>query len=307
VKISVYSDEIQPEESGLNSLSMQSEPAYLYSKVSGKDVIFYGEGYNLKKLIEAESEILKKNNITSFDQITAGINSLLTGTGIDAEKDLPAFTDKGYAVLAADNGSAIPSVTFFTDANSNPERAKKVLEAIYGSIEKAIQSVDPEVKKIFSHDKREDSGAISYGLNVDLKAMMNSGADSSAVNDTPISASFTYGIDAGNLFYIGLNYGGPGIAQMPAQNTLDKDAEFIRVRSMIPGYDRGVLFFATGSALKYLDRIIENTAKNGAMSEADKAAYEKVKKYIVPIKSMIFGNVKPNADSSEAQGFIRIE
>jgi hypothetical protein len=305
VRFLVYGDEKLLKESQLSFINAQSVPAYLYKKMDAKDLIFYYEGYGLGKFIEMESEAYR--NTQGFDKLAAGLVSLMKSAGIDPSKDLSAFTDKGYALMAVDNGSSVPTLAFIVDAASNPSAVKKVTEAIFDSIEKVIASADADTKKIVTHKKSGESGGVQYVLKVDLKAVNKgqTGEESTAVAPgSPESLEFDYGLDADNLFYVGLNFKG-----LAGQNGagLDGDAEFVKARSYIQGFDRGLIYLDPAPMLKYADRIVENTVKHAAMSEQDQKIYQSARGFISHVKSVIFGNAGAAGDSVETQGFVRIE
>jgi hypothetical protein len=115
-------------------------------------------------------------------------------------------------------------------------------------------------------------------------------------------------LDGRGLFYIGLNEKVvvSQVTQKAGAN-LASDKEFKKMQEFISGYDYGVTYFVTAPVLKYVDRIVESNAKKGTMSSDDKLMYDNVRQYIVPIKSVIFGNAKATAGSVDTQGFMRIE
>jgi hypothetical protein len=87
--VSAYGDEKLMKESKMNFLSLSLESAYLYKNISAENLIFYTEGYDLKNLIEFESEIYK--GVAGFDSFSSGVAAAISGLGIDVQKDLYVF------------------------------------------------------------------------------------------------------------------------------------------------------------------------------------------------------------------------
>ncbi len=300
VRFIVYGDEKKLRESKFNIIGAQTETAYLYKEINPEGLVLYFEGYGLGNLIRMESEAYK--NLEGFDQLSEGVTSMFAGVGIDAEKDLKAFMDKGFAFVLADNGSSVPVVSMLWDVSADSAGAKRIAGIIYDSIEKFLVSLDEEVKKSITHQKKDESGEPGYVLTLDLKAL-NGGEVNGA---SPASLIFAYGVDAGDLFYAGLNYNGFGLNSGIKQG-LEGDEEFLKAKSNIAGYDRGLMYFSMANILVYADRIVDDTVKNGAMSEDDRQVYNHVKGFLSHIKSVIFSGAKATTDSVETRGFIRIE
>jgi hypothetical protein len=243
--------------------------------------------------------------------------------------------DKGFAFLIRDNGSVIPTAAFILDASSNPLSAKNVLGKIFNVLEQARQSDDAAFAKITTHEKKENVG-VDYSMKVDMEALIGTQEEESVFKDVagaPVSLQLDYGLDGDDVFYIGLNYftgagahvadeksvavGAQGIGSdekvVVSQVTqgsgvnLESDKEFKKMQGFISGYNNGVTYFVTAPVLNYMDRIVESNAKKGTLSAEDKLLYDNVRQYIVPVKSLIFGNAKATAGSVDTQGFLLIE
>jgi hypothetical protein len=237
------------------------------------------------------------------------------------QKDLYVFMDKGFAFLIRDNGSVVPTAAFVLDASSNPLSAKNVLGKIFNVLERARQSGDAAFAKITTHEKKENVG-VDYSMKVDMEALIGTQEEESVFKDVagaPVSLQLDYGLDGDDIFYIGLNYFtgagahvadekvvGSQVTQGSGAN-LESDKEFKKMQEFISGYNNGVTYFVTAPVLNYADRIVESNAKKGTLSAEDKLLYDNVRQYIVPVKSLIFGNAKATAGSVDTQGFLRIE
>jgi hypothetical protein len=246
-------------------------------------------------VIKRISEIYK--DLKGFDKVSKSINDGLLNVGIDPEKDLLSFLDKGFAFEVSDGGAMIPSVAFYIDAGSNPDGAKKVLSKIYDTVQQALsQNKDQDAAKMIKHEKKEEGGGLKYTLDVNLKAAEDTG------NNPFDSFGIGYGLNADNLLYFGLN-----MSDKEGQKTLDQNPEFIKAKNHISGFDVGLGYFETAPLIAYADRMVDYLGRNGTMSQQDKDIYARIKKYIMPVKSIIFSSSRFSGDLAEMRGFVRIE
>ncbi len=321
LKAYVFGDEKQMQDSYFAKLPLGQ--SYLYKSLDGENIILYSEGYNMRKLVEMEAEAYK--NLEGFDKLGSGVNSGLKNLGIDPEKDLLSFLDKGFAVVFRDGGSIVPAIEFYVDAGSNPAGAKKVLGKIYDVIGRMLdQAADPAVKNIISNEQAQDG---SYLLKIDLNKAEKGQIDPALEQMVPgKTIEFRYGLDSQNMLSLVLN---PLTA---GGKPLSENEEFKTVLAFVNGYDESMTYIAVAPLMNYVDRFVEfakssgsnsaaggtsaaangaNTTANGTSGGSNATAngfadYDTFKQFITPVKSFIFATKKPSGGEIEMQGFVHI-
>ncbi|MBU0668246.1 DUF3352 domain-containing protein [Patescibacteria group bacterium] len=274
--------------------NIEKGPAYLFDRLPGEDVILYLEGFNLgsgAKVVEAIYE-----NMEGFSQIFPTMRLYLAFNGLDLERDILSFMDKGFAVAFYGGDSWLPKLGVFIDASSNKAAAENVMAKIFDGIEGLLVSIksNPEyammgIDEFLNHDSSATNNGTDYGLIVDLEKMAAAGGgDFETVGFDATNVEFHYGVRSDELAYFALFKD----FDEQAYTTLGKEKAFVDVRGDISGFDYQMVYLNIVNGLRYLDKV----------EEFDPS----VRSYIAPFKSLILSSKKSLSGEEDVQGFIRI-
>lgn len=300
-----YYDEQKLKESGFDMGELYHE-SYLYKKIPGEDMIFYVEGYNLKKygekLFKAYSEIEGfKEQLAMFSKQA---QALLKMQGLDLEKDILSFMDKGYALAIQNSSNLIPNFALYLDAASNPDGAKKTMGKVYEAINELLAT--PALKQngfsLLLTNTPDNAGTTGYVLKLNLDKLPENANVPPFLKNTPIE--FYYGVKNDGLAYFAFY---PKFTT--ANGKIFADNENLKKgMAQIKGYDQNMVYMNMESMLGYIDSLFQLASLGGVpMDEDGLKQYEVVKSYFEPVKSLVLSSGKPSNGLLEFQGFIEIK
>ncbi len=303
IKGSTYADEKKLQETKASFNELNLHEAYLYKQIPGDGMAYYLELYNPRNTFETAFE--RYENTPNSKQTFAQIRSFFTLQGIDVEKDLLTFLDRGMAFSIRKVGGIIPEIGLYIDASSNPTGAKKVMEKMQSTLETLFQQVStaPEAApllKLLTHEKTPDA---NYKWSIDLNKL--SAEDKQKLPPLFINTipSLTFGTTPKDVAFIKLGIEGDTTIKTFADNEDLKQAQ-----SFIDGFDKGFFYINPQAFMSYFDDLVAFAQSFGTgNSTAQTQEYEHFKQYILPVKSIIFSSAQPSTAEAAIESFIYIE
>ena len=301
---SVYGDPQKWEE--VQKLFDLGKPSsYMFNTVPGDDVIFYLEGFNLKEAAKIVESVYSKT--PEFSQMFPLLRIVLAANGLDLEKDVLSFMDKGFAIALYGGNSVIPGFGVFVDSSSNNPAAEKFMSIIFSRLGDVISNLQSNadyaifgIDKFLTHAAKSSKTGIDYGLILDLEKMSALlGFDVYPAGMDLTRAELHYGVRSDNLAYFALF----NDFEKQAYTPLGQNETFLDARKNIDGLDYHVGYFNIVSALDYVDKVAGFDLQT---SDPDLAEYALVRSYFAPFKSFIFGSMQNNSGEVEFQGFLKI-
>lgn len=309
-------DKAEMEAAGFNFESMY-EPAYLYKKVPGDNMIMYVEAFNLKETFNLIQKSLTASMSTypgmdaNITEMSEQIDSFLAQQGLDLEQDILSFMDKGFAMSIQSNDNVtthfpIPSFGIFIDASSNPDGAKKTMQKVYEMVNLLIaqgKMAQPEIANMISHEAVDNDKGVYYVAKVDLQKMPEEQKQMGPAELLAMPIEAYYGVMKDNLAFFSFMY--PQFDQGNYE-TLEKNSNFTQALNDIKGHDRSVVYFDMQALVSYLDNYMNTMVKLGGTTEVP-VEFTTFKTWASPVKSFVFGGGPILNNEMSMQGFIRIE
>ena len=293
-----YINEQKAKEWSIDPQQLPSSPAYLYKKILAEKVLYYLEGYNLKKIAALNWPIYEQ--IEGFQDGIQTIKFILAFQGIDVEKDILSFMDKGFALTIRGGFWVIPGIDIYVDAESNPESAKKVIEKLHSSITTFLQNAanstdETQLSDFLVNEKISD---YNYRLRIDFSKIppeQRALAPEEIINN---GLQINYGINKDNLLYIN---------SIPSTSTKTiADDETFKKSLQNLTKTNGIGYINPGQITEYLGIIQTEMEKEGSLTAERKTIFEKVIAYISPFKSIIFSSGEVQGAEITMEGFIHI-
>jgi hypothetical protein len=294
---------------GFNLRNLTFHEPYLYRGIPGKNLIMYAEVYDIKKIINMSLDVYEWDEETSKEMRKAEL--LIKKTiGIDLKEDILSWMDKGFAMVLQRNDSMVPAISFYIDAGSNPEGAKKIINILDTAIsqiyDEMLANPDPGmniekmIKKEVVQVGKSDMNKFSFDFSAMSDAELLAAGLPSGIFTEPIE--FYYGLTNNNYFvlstYSGLDKDfGDGFVSVGSTLEVEEGRELIK------DYPYNLSYISVEETFKYVDRIFADMEKvEGPMDEKDRKAYELVKAFLAPIKYMIAADQK-----MQSAAYLKIE
>ncbi len=288
----------------LRKVSGDVEKSYLLSRIPAKYPVIYTEAYNLRQAYDSFIKIAEQD-LEMSDGISQ-LRDFLTGQGLDLEKDLLSFMDKGYAFVMEDTDSVIPALGFYLDAGSNVDGAIKVSGRINQGLDDLWQQAtaeSPELSMFVSKEEVIPGKLWKYKLNLDPLL-----ADAPAEISKKLSGQkieLYYGVLQENVFVIALK---PDLEKVYGKSPVVVESdEFKKALSYLKGAEVGVTYLAPSQVFVYMDRMLKLAEEaNGGQSLADMTQYQQLKSYIAPIKSLSTASKGVEKEKIAVEAFLHI-
>lgn len=294
----VYLNEAKAKELNISIQDFPSEPAYLYKKIPAENVAYFAEIYNLKKILETSGAVYQQ--MEGFKEVTENIKFSLALLGIDAEKDLLAFMDKGFAMVVRDGYWLIPGVDIYFDASSQPDGAKKVMTKFHDIIDqnliKTIEQNQPTMANVITNKEVSPN---HYRFAIDFTKLPPKETATIPKEMIEKGLSIEYGVNDNNLAYISL-------LPTTSTKTIADDESFKKAQTFIQDAGNGVSYFNPQALLNYINLYMAMVEEKGTLPLEVKVIAEKAKAYISPIKSIIFSSGKLSNNETQFSGYIYI-
>lgn len=279
---------IAKDETGFKYLTTEMKPSYLVNSVPAVTPIIYFEGYNFRRSIDSFLALAKSDVEgvdPEFKDGIAQMKQFFEIQGLDLEEDILTFLDKGYAFVLQDTQSLIPGIGLYVDVSGNADGAVKVSRKINDSFTglwgQALEE-SPEMAMFVQKFDVVPEKLWKFGLNINALLAGQSGALQKKLSGQVIE--FYYGVLEDDVMTFALE---SNLEQSFGKgDVVALNSEFKKAMTYLNGADIGVTYIAPGAFLRYLDRIIQLAQEEG-MPASDLAEYDKVKSYILPLKSIV--------------------
>ncbi|MCD6109498.1 DUF3352 domain-containing protein, partial [bacterium] len=285
---------------------------YMYKKIPGEKLIMYSESAGLKDIINLEMELLGKEK--DVKENFAEMKETLKKTfNLDFDNDILSWMDKGFALVIQQNDMIIPAISVYIDASSNPEGAKKVLSLIDNGMQQAVESMlqnAPEgldATKIIKKDTVKFGNSSINRVSFDVtglsdEELLNAGLPS-GIFVKPVEIYYGLTDDDYFLFstYSGLDMDFTNTKTV-MNNEIIKDAG-----KYIKDYEYQLSYISLDKAISYADNFIGYMQKIQGPNENIENGFNKVKKYLSPIKYIVSGNKKLDKNVAEGTLFVKID
>jgi hypothetical protein len=304
IKGNAYTDEERLQEVGASFSELNLHEAYLYKQIPGDGMAYYVELYNPRKAFEMSWGTYE--NMENFKQMFAQARTFFTLQGVDVEKDVLTFLDRGMAFSLRKVGGLIPEVGIYIDASSHPEGARKVMEKLHGTLEALFlqASATPEAApllKLFTHEKTGDG---TYRWSVDFNKLADKDKQQIPAFLVSTLPEFTFGVDAKNVAFMRLGVAGEGSESV---KTFADNEDLKQAQSFIDGFDKGFFYVNPQEFMGYFDDLVAFAQSVGTSNTAEQMKeYEDFKQYILPVKSIIFSSGQPSGTETAVQAFVYI-
>lgn len=296
-------NEEKAKELHIDPQDLASGAAYLYKKIPAEKVIYYGEAYNIKKVLELNATAYEQ--MEGFKEGLQNLKFFLALQGIDAEKDLLAFMDKGFAFVIREGYWLVPGIDLYIDAGSQPEGAEKVMEKIHNAINTyflnqnaadPVEELQPKLSEMFLNEKVSDN---NYRFSFNFSKIPSEELTTIPKEIVEKGIQITYGVNNDNLLYISF---------IPATTTktLADDETFKKAQEFVKGMENGIGYINPGEISRYLNLVQIMIEEKGPMPPETKTVFEKAKAYLTPFKSLIFASGAVKGSEMEIGGFLHI-
>ena len=276
--------------------------AYLFKKIPAVAPIFYLEGSGLK--ISYEKMILAFGSDPEFTSGMTLMKDFLKTKGLDWEKDVLSFMDKGIAIVFEDTGTPIPGIGIYLDANSNLDGATKVALAINNGFDDLMAQALKESSDIsMVLSKEEVKPGKLWKFKVNLDTVLTAAPSEIAKKLTGQKVELYYGLLDDGVMAITLK---PDLEKIYAKDQMmEKNPEFSQAMKLVNGEHRGLAYFAPVQVVQLVDSYLK-LIKDATGQAPTIPDYDSVKAAIMPLKSLIFSGGEMKADELSADFFLHI-
>lgn len=256
--------------------------AYLYKKLPAQNAMMFFESHHLGDLVLAQFETLgaaKEKIAEKFKE----------NTGLDLQADVLPFLDKGFAVTVCDcSVSILPAVSFYADASSAPDKAKKALENIDAKVQGmaalgnlALQA--PADKPIFEPAKFKNIAAGGI-VRIHPDRVPKEIADIPLLKAMAQPVEFFYGLTGDNLLFFGIGEG--------FEDRLAAGGAFENNPLLLSGLQSGlkpgnIAIINPALVGQYAQRIVRFAREQNSFSETNEKAFEFLNKYLSSLKGYV--------------------
>lgn len=292
------------EETGLNLDNLTigggigSAKTYLYKKLPAGQFLLFSESHSLGKIILEQITPELKSNFTS---------DVKKYTGLDFEKDLMPFLDRGFAFEVHDSGSLIPAISLFIDANSAPEKAQAVVKMLDETIPRLAATINAAVvssegKSIIETGKFK-WGTLGAVIKVYLDRVPQDKFNIPALKYFSQPVEISYGIAPENLFFISLL---PDFEKTFASADKIESSPLFKSAEKLNAAADGITLLDGNNVLVFVERFFAIAQKDKKLSEKEKNGFETAKIYIKPFKSFVQVS-QSDGNKIFGKAFLRIE
>lgn len=225
----------------------------LYNYISGKGVMAYGEGKNLKAnlaillaMVSSDAEISAK--ITEFKK------AFKTETNLDWDADLMDLLSSKYAVAIHKSDVVYPSFTFMADVKSSTVKAKVTAEKLAGYIRQKLATIETEQHPAFTYSEGKVNVKGTQFIQFMIKPMNGMGTFSAEQLTLTINIGVT---DSGFLIFSTL----PNLDTM-MQSGMTDDATFKKYFTTPTETVNGISFFNIDTLHEYVDVLMRDSDDN---------------------------------------------
>ncbi len=293
---------------GKNGVDLTKSPqaasvqAYLLKKIPAVSPIFYFEGTLLKSYYE---NLMK--TLGSDTEAADGVNQMkefLKAQGLDLEKDILTYMDKGVALLLEDTGTPIPGIGIYLDATSNLEGATKTVQALNKGFEALLAEASaqsPEILMLLSKEEVKTGKLWKFKLNLDGILAAAPSALSKKLSGQKVE--LYYGLLDDGVMTISLKadldkvYGGAQV--------VEKSTEFGQAMNYVGSESRGLAYLSPEQMIRLVDTYFALIADTTGQAPAI-PGYDTAKRYLEPLKSLIVSGGAIKSDEVDAGFFLHI-
>ncbi|MBA4336417.1 hypothetical protein C0416_01405 [bacterium] len=288
-----------------------AEP-YMYKNIPGDKLIMYTEAYGMKDAFDMQLAALGEDE-ASKDGVEQFKAILKAALNLDLEDDILSWMDKGFVMVVQHNKGIIPAISFYIDAQTNPDSAQKVLDLIDAGMEQAVASMlvnapeELDTTKIIIKDTvmlgdSEIDRVVFDVSNLSDEELLTAGLPSGIFVE-PVEIYYGMTDEKYFLFstYTGLDkdYG--------TTVTVAKNEKIKESQNYLKGYEYQLTYISVEEIMNYVDTFVGFMELiEGPMGDEVKTGLEKVKSYVAPIKYLVAGDKKVE-NVAEGTMFVKIE
>jgi hypothetical protein len=287
-----------PDAETFNFADFPYKEPYLYKQLPGDDLVMYSESYDIQTLFDLEMEVLliEESDKEDFEEFKVMLKQMV---GLDLEKDILSWMDKGYALVIQRNKGIVPGISLYVDASSDSEGAKKVVDVfdaalaqfVEGMIAEAPEGLDASeiIKKEVVEVGDSELNRVQFDFtNLTEEQLFEAGLPQDFFIEP---MELYYGITSDNYFVLSTRT--DLAADFESGITVAENEKIIEAQTYLNGYPYQLTYISIEEIAIYVDTFIGLMEKiEGPMPEESKEAYEKVMKYIAPIKYLVGANKK---------------
>jgi len=285
---------------------------YMYENIPGDKLIMYTEAYGMKEAFDIQLAALGDDE-ESKDQIEQFKSILKATLNLDLDDDILSWMDKGFVMAIQQNKGIIPAISFYVDAETNPESAQKVLDLIDAGMEQAVASMLANAPEELDAAKIIRKDTVMLGdSEVDRVVFDVSGLSEEELLAAGLPSGIFvepveiyYGMTDENYFllstYTGLDKD-YGTTVTVAENEKIKESQ-----DYLKGYEYGISYISIEETMNYVDTFVGfMELVEGPMGDEFKTGFDKVKSYLAPIKYLVAGDKKVE-NVAEGTMFVKME
>lgn len=299
-------------EEGFDFSNYPYEEPYMYNEIPGENIIIYSEAYGMKDTFDIQMQAFKydEESMEDFDRFKA----LLKGTvGLDFEEDLLSWMDRGFAMIVQPNKSIIPGISFYVDAQSDPESAQKLLDVIDAGMTQAVESMKQNMPKELDADTilyketvslgDSDVNRVSFDVStLSEEELLNAGLPSGVFIE-PIE--IYYGLTDQEYFlfstYTGLD------TKYETAVRVSEDENIKEAQAYLKDYPYQISYISIEETIKYVKNFVSFIELvEGPMDEEAQEMFNKVISYFEPIKYLVGSSQKAD-NVAEGMMFVKME
>ncbi|MFA5829942.1 MAG: DUF3352 domain-containing protein [Candidatus Gracilibacteria bacterium] len=302
----------------INFLTLPHSDPYLYKKIPVDKALMYVENSDLKSLLNIELAVFEK--MYKVADLKGKIQQFFASKGLDFEKDVLSFLDKGNSFVWRDSGNFMPNLAFYVDASSNPAGAQKTVDALHIFLQEVITQLGQKYKNIVQGFVFED-GILADGSKVHVLRFKSEGLESKSSSpltqlllNTPLE--LWYGVSKDNLAFVAFY---PHFDQDFEVNakTLANDADFKDTQTAMGKSLSNFVYFSPKVVAQYISHFgdigaIMGTASsdpsigaaNSAQVKADQLVLES---YFKPFKGIIFNSKAVSESEIDFSGYVLVK
>ena len=276
-------------------------PMYLAKKIPAVSTLIYLESSGLKGFYQ--SLVANVGSVATMAKDLQAMKVSLSEQGMDLDKDLLSFLDKGYALSIDDSGFLIPNFGFYLDASSNPDGAVKVAKKLDEVVNQMLNNANinsPQFSTVLTREEMVPGKLWKIKFVPDL--FLTALPQIVAKKLSGQKYELYYGLNADNVLLVAFqpdlerNWGG--------STNVASGQEFSIAEKFIKGADKGVTYLSPNQVVIMLDRLMNLAVETGA--PVDRTEYDLVKSYLIPVKSVIFGYKGMEQGIVQSLAFIHI-
>lgn len=299
-------------EEGFNFNDYPYEEPYMYHHIPGENIILYSEAYGMKDAFDIQMQAFAydEESMEDFERFKA----LIKGTvGLDFDEDMLSWMDKGFAMVVQPNKSIIPGISFYVDAQSDPESAQKVLDVIDAGMTQAVESMKQNMPKELDADTilRKDTvrlgdsdvNRVSFDVStLSEEELLNAGLPSGVFIE-PIE--IYYGLTDQEYFlfstYTGLD------TKYETAVRISEDEHIKEAQAYLKDYPYQISYISIEETIKYVKNFVSFIELvEGPMDEEAQEMFNKVMSYFEPITYLV-GSSQKTDNVAEGMMFVKIE